>query len=382
MDIEDKFTQLKAENNFRTLPSAVNSGRFMRDGNHTMLNLASNDYLGIANNHKLANQFMEKIPPNGAKMSAASSRLMTGNFPIHRNLEDLLAELYGAESALVFNSGYHANTGILPAISDSGTLILADKLVHASIIDGIRLSDAKFIRYHHNNYEQLEHLLQEYHSKYEKIIIVSESLFSMDGDKADLPLLVKIKNSYQNVLLYLDEAHSFGVFGEKGLGLAEEVNCISEVDFLVGTFGKAAGSMGAFVICKQIVKDYLINRMRTFIFSTALPPICMEWTYFIINQFPKFQYEREYLKKISTALIEVLKACGYNCPSSSQIVPILIGDSSETIQKSEKLRENGFYALPVRPPTVPPGTSRIRISLTADIRTEEINDLIEKIKAL
>ena len=186
--------------------------------------------------------------------------------------------MFGAESALLFNSGYHANTGILPAVSDTRTLILADKLVHASLIDGIRLSSAKCIRYRHNDLAQLRRLLEENHGMYEKMIIVTESIFSMDGDEADLQALVRLKHDYSNLLLYVDEAHAFGARGEKGLGCAEEQNCINDIDFLVGTFGKAAASAGAYIVCRQTIREYLINKMRTFIFTTALPPVNIQWT--------------------------------------------------------------------------------------------------------
>ena len=182
-----------------------------------------------------------------------------------------------------FNSGYHANTGILPAVSNAQTLILADKLVHASLIDGIRLSSAKCIRYRHNDASQLQRLVSENHNLYAQIIIVTESIFSMDGDKADLCALVRLKKSYSNVLLYVDEAHAFGVRGEKGLGCAEEQDCINDIDFLVGTFGKAIASAGAYIVCRQVIREYLINKMRTFIFTTALPPVNIQWTAWVLQ---------------------------------------------------------------------------------------------------
>ena len=205
-----------------------------------MLNLSSNDYLGLAADKELRREFMETLDEEDFLFSSSSSRLLTGNFDICTRLEDKLAGLFRAESALVFSSGYHMNAGILPAISDSHTLILADKLVHASLIDGIRLSPAHAIRYRHQDYGQLESLVDKYRKEYERIVIVTESVFSMDGDVTDLRRLVSIKRlSPQQILLYVDEAHAIGVRGRNGLGIAEEQGCVPEVDFLCGTFGKA-----------------------------------------------------------------------------------------------------------------------------------------------
>ena len=265
-------------------------------------------------------------------------------------------------------------------MSDTQTLILADKLVHASLIDGIRLSSAKCIRYRHNDLKQLERLLAENHAAYRQVIVVTESIFSMDGDIADLKELVRLKQMYENVLLYVDEAHAFGARGEQGLGCAEETGCIREIDFLVGTFGKAAASAGAYIVCRRTIREYLVNRMRTLIFTTALPPVNIAWTLFIIRRLGGFRERRIHLENISNILREALKEKGYECPSASYIVPMIVGKSSETILKAEELQRHGFYALPVRPPTVPEGTSRIRFSLTAEIREEEVRKLVKYIK--
>ena len=200
-----------------------------------------------------------------------------------------MAELFHSESALVFNSGYHANTGILPAVTTSRSMILADKLVHASIIDGIRLSQAKCIRFKHNDYRQLERLIQQAGEHHDRIIIVTESIFSMDGDESDLRTLVRFKQKYPAIMLYIDEAHAIGVRGNNGLGCCEEHNIIEHIDFLIGTFGKALGSCGAFLICNRTMREYLINTMRTFIFTTALPPINLKWTLFTLNKARKYK---------------------------------------------------------------------------------------------
>lgn len=371
---------LKEKNNFRSLPPLIHDGRNVIVHERRMLNLSSNDYLGLANDVSLREEFLKTITPETFLPTSSSSRLLTGNFTAYQELEEQLADMFGTESALIFNSGYHANTGILPAICDSQTLILADKLVHASLIDGIRLSSAKCIRYRHNDLQQLQRLIDENHKIYEKIIVVTESIFSMDGDEADLTTLSRFKQEYPNLLLYVDEAHAFGTRGKIGLGCAEEQGCIHDIDFLVGTFGKAIASAGAYIVCRQIIREYLINKMRTFIFTTALPPFNIQWTSWILKHLPEFQTRRVHLLHISQKLKQALVSKGYNCPSVSHIVPMIVGASEDTICKAEELQRKGFYALPVRPPTVPEGTSRIRFSLTADITENEIDKLIEMIR--
>ena len=373
--INQELLTLKEKKNYRSLPPLIHDGRNVILNGQRMVNLSSNDYLGLANNISLRKEFLKTITPETFLPTSSSSRLLTGNFTDYQQL----AAMFGTESALIFNSGYHANTGILPAVSNAQTLILADKLVHASLIDGIRLSSAKCIRYRHNDLSQLQRLISENHNAYEQIIIVTESIFSMDGDEADLHALVQLKKSYSNILLYVDEAHAFGVRGDNGLGCAEEQNCINDIDFLVGTFGKAIASAGAYIACRQVIREYLINKMRTFIFTTALPPINIQWTSWILEQLPSLQEKRTHLLRISNKLKTALVDKGYNCPSVSHIVPMIVGASENTICKAEEIQRKGFYALPVRPPTVPEGTSRIRFSLTADITEHEIDQLIKLI---
>ena len=377
--INQELLTLKEKKNYRSLPPLIHDGRNVILNGQRMVNLSSNDYLGLANNISLRKEFLKTITPETFLPTSSSSRLLTGNFTDYQELEQQLAAMFGTESALIFNSGYHANTGILPAVSNAQTLILADKLVHASLIDGIRLSSAKCIRYRHNDLSQLQRLISENHNAYEQIIIVTESIFSMDGDEADLHALVQLKKSYSNILLYVDEAHAFGVRGDNGLGCAEEQECINDIDFLVGTFGKAIASAGAYIVCRKLIREYLINKMRTFIFTTALPPINIQWTSWVLERLPALQYKRTHLLQISEKLKEALTTKGYNCPSVSHIVPMIVGASENTICKAEEIQRKGFYALPVRPPTVPEGTSRIRFSLTADITEHEIDQLIKLI---
>ena len=380
--MQQELQQLASTGNLRSLPQITHQGMEVTVKGMHMLNLSSNDYLGLACREDFREEFLTSINKDTFQPTSSSSRLLTGNYAAYDRLEKQMADLFETESALIFNSGYHANMGILPAVCNGQTLILADKLVHASLIDGIRLSSAKCIRYRHNNYEQLERLIVEHHSSYEQIIIVTESIFSMDGDKADLNELVRLKKSYLNVLLYVDEAHAFGVRGDKGLGVAEEMNCIQEIDFLVGTFGKALASAGAYIVCKKIVREYLINKMRTLIFTTALPPITLSWTSFLLERLPNLKDERKHLTLISNLLKDALLAKGYSCPTDSHIIPMIIGESKVAVLTAELLQRKGFYALPVRPPTVPEGTSRIRFSLTAELSQTDIERLIEVIPTI
>lgn len=376
---KQELIQLEQTGNLRGLPGIELDGKWIHLDENKLLNLSSNDYLGIASDQKMRQDFLSNLDLDKAIFSSSSSRLLTGNYPVYQKVEHLLTDLYKKESALVFSSGYHMNMGILPAIADKNTLILADKLVHASIIDGIRISSAQCIRYRHQDYRQLEELLDKHHAGFRSMIIVTESIFSMDGDVSPLPLLVQLKKKYPNTFLYVDEAHAVGVRGLNGLGIAEEEDCIPEIDFLCGTFGKAFASMGGFVVCSKIFRDYLINRMRTFIFTTALPPIQLEWSFFVLNQMINMKEERMWLRKSSQIVKEALEEKGFTSTSSSHILPVVIGDSKETILKAGEMQRKGFYMLPVRPPTVPEGTSRLRISLTAGITSAELNQLIQNL---
>ena len=371
--MQQELQTLKEHSNLRRLPQLTHEGRtVVADGRH-MLNLSSNDYLGLAADRQLKEEFLQTLTPDTFLPTSSSSRLLTGNFGIYEELETELATLFGTETALVLNSGYHANMGILPAVSDAQTLILADKLVHASIIDGIRLSTARCIRFRHNDLVQLERLLEQHHATFRQLIIVTESIFSMDGDQADLTALVRLKKRYSNVLLYVDEAHAFGVRGPRGLGCAEETGCIRDIDFLVGTFGKACASAGAYVACSRTVREYLVNRMRPFIFTTALPPVSVAWTLFVVRRLAAMDDRRRHVLSLGERLRARLAQRGYASPSVSQIVPMIVGPSADTVLRAEALQRHGFYALPVRPPTVPEGTSRIRFSLTAALTEDEVD---------
>lgn len=377
---EEKLNTLQSVGMLRSLPQVEQIGnRVVKDGRE-MLNLSSNDYLGIADRMDFREEFLSDLTAKKFRATSSSSRLLTGNFPSYDRLEKRLCELYHRDAALIFNSGYHANIGILPAITDSHTLILADKLVHASIVDGINLSKAKCIRYRHNRYDQLTDLLEKSYSEYEQIIVVTESIFSMDGDRSDLLRLTALKKQYPSIMLYVDEAHAVGVCGQQGLGCCEELGIIPDIDFLVGTFGKALASAGAFVVCSQTMKSYLINTMRSLIFTTALPPVVLDWSLFVLNKVVGMQQEREYLQRISRQVQCAVEAHNNGIVSESHIVPFLCGSAEKAVNTAVQMQRKGFYLLPVRPPTVPEGTSRLRISLNAGCTPAEIDTLIHEIQ--
>ena len=336
-----------------------------------LLNLSSNDYLAIGENQALYQAFIQNVADSDKRFGATSSRLLTGNFTAHERLESSLEQAFG-RSALIFNSGYHMNVGILPALCDDKMLIVADKWVHASIIDGVRLSGAKWLRYAHQDFAQLEQILHKHSPHYRQIIIATESLFSMDGDITDLGALVALKQRYGNVRLYVDDAHGVGVYGKTGLGVAQMQGVAGEIDFLVGTFGKALASVGGYLLCDDVIKAYLINTMRPLIFSTALPPINMAWTAFVFEKMQSMHNERIKLAKLSDKLRQIIKGLGLNCPSDSHIIPIIVGDNDRAVRYAGSLQQAGFYVLPIRPPTVPKNTARVRLCLNSGITEADI----------
>lgn len=333
-----------------------------------LINLSSNNYLAFADNRSVTEEFLN-YADCGYSFGSASARLLTGTLPVYNELENLISEMFKKEKTLIFNSGYHANVGINSSIAGKGDVIFSDKLNHASIIDGMKLSEGKFFRYPHNNMEALEKLLIRERKNFKNAVIVSESVFSMDGDIADLNKLVELKKRY-NCILILDEAHAFGVFGKYGLGVTETLGITDKVDLIVGTFGKAIGSMGAFVTGNSTLIDYLTNKARSFIFSTALPPINIAFSKWIIEYKLPHTFEKR-MKMLET---------GNKAGSSSHIIPVVIGGNKETVDTCDILFHNGYFTLPIRPPTVPEGTSRLRLSLTTEINEKELFDAISLVK--
>ena len=364
-----ELKELKQNYSESKLISLKKAGKYIFEDNKKYLNLSSNDYLGIAEDREVLNNFL-KIAD--FSMGSASSRLLTGSSYVYAKLECLLSALYKKEKSLIFNSGYQANTGIMSALLSKKDVVFCDKLNHASILDGIKLSEAQMFRYKHLDYDHLEELLQKHRNDYDMAIIVSESLFSMDGDIADLNKLVELKNKY-NAILVVDEAHAFGVYGSRGLGIAEEQKCIKDIDLIVGTFGKAIGSMGAFCSGRKVLINYLINKSRPLIFSTAIPEINIAFSYFVITEvLPNLKTQRQELIKTAQKLRKNLAALNLETMGSSHIVPVILGKNKTAVKASKVLIDNGYYLLPIRHPTVAPNSARIRISLRADISYEEI----------
>lgn len=414
--LERSLQSLKEKQQYRELSTLTHQGRYVIYKDKPLLNIASNDYLGLGGDNELQAEFLEQLQQLPAtqrpKMSATSSRLLTGNDEQLQALENELQAWYQSatiknnvipqsalKSALVFNSGYHANIGLLPALTSLPikTLILADKLVHASIIDGMRLSQTKlctYRRYRHNDYRQLDQLIAQAPADIERIIIVTESIFSMDGDRADLLQLVRLKAQDSRIELYVDEAHAVGVLGNQGLGLAEETQTLADIDYLVGTFGKAFASVGAYILCDEPVRQWLINQMRPLIFSTALPPMNHAWTRFILAKMPNLNDKRQHLVDISMQLSQLVNQTmsnnvepihntleNINCAHNrgqyqSPIIPYILGDNALTVAKAMQLQDAGFYALPIRPPTVPVNTARIRLVMNAALTYDDCRRLM------
>ena len=361
---DEILNNLKQHSHFRNIKDfETKEGKFIYFDGKKLLNLSSNNYVGFADDENITKEFLE-FASSRFGFGSASARLLTGTLPVYKELENTLCRLFKKEKALLFNSGYHANVGITSSIAEKGDVIFSDKLNHASIIDGMRLSAGKFFRYAHNDMERLERLLIRERGNFNNAIIVTESVFSMDGDIADLKKLVELKNKY-NCLLMVDDAHAFGVFGEKGCGVCEELEILPEIDLLVGTFGKSIGSMGAFAVASKILIEFLTNKARSFIFSTALPPITIAFSKWIIeNKLPETFAKREKMLTL-----------GRKLGSESHIIPVIIGGNAETEAICRRLFDAGYFTLPIRPPTVPEGTSRLRLSLTTDIEDDDLKNL-------
>lgn len=374
MEIEIK--NLKYENNFRSIKNIKKKeGKYIFIDGKKMLNLSSNDYLGVGNDENIKKEFFETYYKDYS-FSSSSSRLLTGNEQIYFDLENNLVKLFGKEKALIFNSGYAANVGILSSIVGKKDLVILDKLDHASIIDGVKLSEARFLRYNHLNYEQLENFILKERNNYGKTVIVSESLFSMDGDFADINKLIELKKKY-GCLLMIDESHSFGVYGKNGAGYCAVKQQLENVDIIMSGLGKACGSIGAFCVGSKTVIDYIINKARSFIFSTALPPINVAWSNYIIeNIFPKYQEKQQYLISLSKKFKKELENIGIFNSSESFIIPIILDNEKQLENIQSKLINNNYYLLPIRYPTVPKNSPRFRISLTANIEWSDLTLLL------
>ncbi|MDD3582023.1 MAG: 8-amino-7-oxononanoate synthase [Desulfobacca sp.] len=337
-------------------------GGWVQVGDRRLLNLSSNDYLGLALDERLIRAAQQAAGRWGTGSTA--SRLIVGNYALHAEVEAQVAALKGTDRAALFNTGYMANLGIIAALMGRGDVILSDRLNHASIIDGIRLSGATFYRYPHRDLNRLEDLLIKT-AGVKRRLIVTDTVFSVDGDLAPLRELVALKNRYGGWLM-VDEAHATGIWGATGAGLAEALKVADAIEIHMGTFSKALGSFGAYVAGQAPLIEYLYNRARSFIYSTALPPPVLgaiQAALVIVAQEPE---RRQRLLSQAAGFRSKLEAAGFDTLNSeTQIVPVLVGDNQRALEFAERLRQAGIMAVAIRPPTVPPGGARIRFSLVA-----------------
>ncbi len=330
------------------------------DGRDIIL-LCSNNYLGLANHPELMNDAIKAINRYG--VGSGASRLISGNMGPHEQLEQDIADFKQTESALVFNSGYHANIGIISAIANTDTAVLSDELNHASIIDGIRLSKANIFIYRHMDTSMAEDILKSLEQK--KKLIVTDSVFSMDGDIAPLKELAELAERY-DALLMVDEAHATGVLGKHGKGAVELFGLSGRVHIQMGTLGKALGVFGAYAAGDRLLIDYLINKSRPFIFTTSLPPALCSASRKAIELIRNHPELREALKENIKIMRDGLRNMGFEISDApTPIIPVIIGDSKKTMEFSSLLFDRGVFVSGIRPPTVPPGTSRLRITVSA-----------------
>ena len=373
MLFQKEIENLKKIDNYRQIYNIQKkSGKYVFIDNKRLLNLSSNDYLGLSTDKKLLKEFINSnFNDDEFLFSSASSRLLTGTSSIYKLLEENLAKRFKKEKALLFNTGYQCNLGVVSSIAKQGDIIFSDKLNHASIIDGIKLSNATFYRYKHLDYNHLESLLQKYRNKYKNAFIISESVFSMDGDVASIEKLIELKKKH-NCILMIDEAHAFGIFGENLCGHFE--NNLDDIDIITATFGKALASHGAFAVANKDIIDFLINNVRSFIFSTAIPSASVLWTNWLLNEkFEILQQQQQKLQKLLKKVEQYLNKTSFS-NSKTQIIPVVIGSNEKTIEISKKLYDYNVLALPIRTPSVPPNTARLRISLNSNVEFEEVEN--------
>jgi 8-amino-7-oxononanoate synthase len=363
-DIQQELESLEAQHLRRRLQviEAVLPGGKVRVGGQELLNLSSNDYLGLAQDARLIRASQEAAARWGAGSTA--SRLIVGTLALHQEVEEEVAAWKGTGRAVLFNTGYMANVGVIAALVGKGDVILSDKLNHASIIDGMRLSGAAFYRYAHRDLDHLETLLKK-QGEARRVLIVTDSVFSVDGDVAPLSELVALKERY-GAWLMIDEAHATGVFGAKGAGLAEAAGLTERIEVHLGTFSKALGSFGAYVAGSAPLIELLHNRARSFIYSTALPPAvlgAMQAGLAIVRQEP---FRRAYLLEQASRFRGRLREAGLDTlDSETQIMPVWVGDNHRSLEFAVRLRQAGLMGVAIRPPTVPPGGARLRLSLSA-----------------
>ncbi len=361
----------------RTLWPAEASSRVTLDG-RSLLNLATNDYLGLHGDPRLAEAASQAASRCG--MGSGGSRLICGTTPAHEEAEAALASFHGAEAALTFSSGYAAGVGVIAALAGRGDRLYLDRLCHASLYDGARLSGARLERYRHNDLGHLRGFLERDHGQSGRALVVSDAVFSMDGDRAEVAALAALCREH-GALFMLDEAHSMAVLGPGGRGLAAEADLPPEDVLVLGTLGKAFGLAGAYVVCGREVREYLVNTCRPFIYSTAPPAPLAAAVACSVSIAATMDDRRAYLAELSERFRQFLHGLGFGTLSSStQIVPLVTRTPQAALDLAAALREHGVLAPAVRPPTVPQGTSRVRFSLSAVLSEEDFGLLCEAVK--
>lgn len=380
---QQKLDQLKQQGMLRSLRVVAGGQgpKVIIDGRESLL-LCSNNYLGIANHPALVDSFVAATRELGA--GSGASRLVSGTMPTHAALEERIARFKGTAAALLFNSGYAANTGILQGLFGPDDVIFSDELNHASIIDGCRLARARTVVYPHCDVEALAELMaREKPQRKGRWLIVTDGVFSMDGDMAPLAELCDLKERY-DALLMVDDAHGTGVLGEQGRGTGEHLNCLDRIDLHMGTLGKALGCSGAYLAAERVVIDTLINNSRSFIFSTSLPPgvPAAAMAAFDLVDSSEGRALREKLELNRKTLSGLLTAGGMDLLGSpTQIIPVLTKEPGPTMQMTARLLENGVFLQGIRPPTVAPGQCRLRATVMSSHAPSDLEQAAEKILA-
>lgn len=374
--LENLVQELKDDKVYRKLP--INYGPIQGVINlngKEVTNLSSNNYLGLANHPRLKKAAIEAVEKYG--VGAGSVRTIVGNQDLLEELETVLAEFKEEEAVTCFQSGFNCNMGTIQAIVQKGDLIISDELNHASIIDGIRLSRADKKIYRHSDMDHLEEILKSERNNYNNVLIITDGVFSMDGDLAKLPEIVKLAKKY-NALTYVDDAHGSGVLGRSGRGTVDYFNLHGQVDFIIGTLSKAIGVVGGYVASKKIVKEWLLHRGRPLLFSTALPPSATAAT---IEAVKILMETEDYTKKLwdnAHYFKQGLKNLGFDIgKSETPITPVMIGDEAKTMEFSKKLLENGVFVSAIVFPTVPKQTGRLRCMLSAEHTKENLDQALK-----
>lgn len=377
--LKEKIEDLKKQGVYRKLPvlEGPNEAEIILNGKK-VINLSSNNYLGFANHPRLKKAAIEAVEKYGA--GAGAVRTIVGNMSIHEELEKLLAEFKREEAVFVYQSGFNCNAGTIQAITEEGDLIISDELNHASIIDGSRLSKADRKIFKHSDMDDLERVLKENRAKYRNVLIITDGVFSMDGDIAKLPEIVELAEKYE-AMTYVDDAHGSGVLGESGRGTVDHFKLHGRVDFSIGTLSKAIGVVGGYVAGSRTMYEWLNHRARPVLFSTSLPPAAVGA---IMEAVRMLMESTEYTDRLwdnARYFKQKLGTLGFNTGhSETPITPVIIGDEAKTMEFSRKLLENGVFVSGIVFPTVPRGTGRVRCMVTAAHTKEQLDRAVEAFK--